>query len=193
MSTGPFAVKIVVIGDGAVGKTSLRRRFLGQGFNASYLETLGADFAVKHISFDDVSFKCDIWDLAGQPQFQYVRKMYYKGAMGALIIYDVSRYASFESVPHWLEELWKSNEIGMVPAVLIGNKLDLRIPGIHAVPTESGSQYAADVSNMTRKFGFEIPYIETSAKHGTNVNEAFYLLIRNIFSYLVKKQEPKTE
>ena len=81
----------------------------------------------------------------------------------------------------------------MVPSVLIGNKLDLRIPGIQTVPTESGSQYATNLSNMTRPFGFETPYIETSAKHGTEVNEAFYLLIRNIFSYLVKKQEQKTE
>ena len=118
--------------------------------------------------------------------------MYYKGAMGALIVFDVTRWNTFESVPHWMEEFWKSNEIGMCPVVLIGNKLDLRLPGIATVPTDSGTQYANDVSNYTQQFGFKTPFIETSAKHGTSVNEAFYLLIRNIFAYLSLRRESES-
>jgi len=166
---------------------------MGEEFRASYLETLGADFVVKTIQFDDIIFTADIWDLAGQPTFKNVRKLYYHGAMGGLIIFDVTRWDTFESISNWLEELWQSNGLGMVPVVFIGNKIDLRIHGIATLSASRGTQYAQDVSNFTRKFGFECTYLETSAKFGTNVNEAFYLLMRNIFSYLAKKQERVSE
>lgn len=193
ISKGPFVVKVVVCGDGAVGKTALRRRFMGEQFQASYLETLGADFVVKTISFDYILFKAHIWDLAGQPEYKNVRKMYYTGAMGALIVFDISRWDTFESIPNWVEEVWKSNGLGLVPVVFIGNKIDLRIHGIETIPQTKGAQYASSVSKFTNQFGFETPYLETSAKFGTGVDEAFYILMRNIFTYLRKKQEPKSE
>lgn len=193
ISKGPFVVKVVVCGDGAVGKTALRRRLMGEQFQASYLETLGADFVVKNISFDYILFKAHIWDLAGQPEYQNVRKMYYTGAMGALIVFDVTRWDTFESIPNWVEEVWKNNGLGLVPIVFIGNKIDLRIHGIETIPQTKGAQYASDVSKFTHQFGFETLYLETSAKFGTNVNDAFFILIRNIFSYLTKKQVAESE
>lgn len=193
ISKGPFVVKVVVCGDGAVGKTALRRRLMGEQFQASYLETLGADFVVKNISFDYILFKAHIWDLAGQPEYQNVRKMYYTGAMGALIVFDVTRWDTFESIPNWVEEVWKNNGLGLVPIVFIGNKIDLRIHGIETIPQTKGAQYASDVSKFTHQFGFETLYLETSAKFGTNVNDAFFILIRNIFSYLTKKQVSESE
>jgi len=187
MSKGPFVVKIVICGDGAVGKTALRRRFLGEGFRTSYLQTLGADFAVKTISFDEVFFKTHIWDLAGQLEYQDVRKLYYNGAMGGLVVFDITRADSFENVAHWVEEIWQSNGIGFVPVVFLGNKIDLRVHGVETLPKSAGTQYSNDLSNLTRKLGFECPYMETSAKTGTNVTEAFYLLCRNIFTFLAAK------
>ncbi len=184
MSKGSFLVKIVLTGDGAVGKTTLRRRYLGEGFQASYLMTIGADFAVKTVEVDGRTIKFQIWDLAGQPRFQVVREMYYRGSLGGLLIFDVTRWDSFKSLPHWLEELWRSNGRGCVPVVLVGNKTDLRTDSEDSITTEYGQKYAQDVSNVTSQYGFKVPYMETSAKTGDFVEQAFHTLGANILSFL---------
>lgn len=183
-SKGSFLVKIVLAGDGAVGKTTLRRRYLGEGFQASYLMTIGADFAVKTVDVSERTIKFQLWDLAGQPRFQVVREMYYRGALGGLLIFDVTRWDSFKNLPHWLEELWRSNGRGAVPVVLVGNKTDLRMEGPDFISQEYGEKYSQDVSTVTQQYGFTVPYIETSAKTGELVDEAFRILGTNILSYL---------
>jgi len=184
MSKGSFLVKIVLAGDGAVGKTTLRRRYLGEGFQASYLMTIGADFAVKTVNVAGQTIKFQIWDLAGQPRFQVVREMYYRGALGGLLVYDVTRWDSFKNLPYWLEELWRSNGRGCVPVVLAGNKIDLRTEGADYITREYGEQYSRDVSKVTNQYGFSIPYIETSAKTGELVEDAFQTLGTHILTYL---------
>ncbi|MFX0210271.1 MAG: Rab family GTPase [Candidatus Hodarchaeota archaeon] len=183
-SKGSFLVKIVLAGDGAVGKTTLRRRYLGEGFQASYLMTIGADFAVKTVEVSERTIKFQLWDLAGQPRFQVVREMYYRGALGGLLVFDVTRWDSFKNLPHWLEELWRSNGRGAVPVVLVGNKTDLRMDGPDFISKEYGEKYSQDVSTVTQQYGFTVPYIETSAKTGELVDEAFRILGSNIISYL---------
>ena len=122
--------KIVLCGDGAVGKTSLRRAYLGQEFNSNYLETLGADFATKIIKIlyneEEYQIKYLIWDLAGQPNFNAVRTNYFKGSHAILIIYDVTNRKSYENVINWIHEIKKSlSGEGIPPISLLGNKIDL--------------------------------------------------------------------
>ncbi|MBD3189237.1 MAG: GTP-binding protein [Candidatus Heimdallarchaeota archaeon] len=176
--------KIVLLGDGAVGKTSIRQQYLGKGFKDGYSMTIGADFCVKRVEFDDLVVTFQIWDLAGQQRFDVVREVYYRGSSGALLVFDVSTPGSFENLPSWLNELTKNNYNRIVPIVLIGNKTDLR-GTTPCLPAEAGQQYANSLTEWT---GFEVPYIETSAKTGENIDKAFRLLSQQIEHFLDKYQ-----
>ncbi|MFX0092633.1 MAG: Rab family GTPase, partial [Candidatus Hodarchaeota archaeon] len=160
--------KIVILGDGAVGKTSLRMRFVGKGFRQGYLATIGADFTTKDIKIDDEYYgTVFIWDLAGQQAFSFVRASYYKGARGALLIFDVTRKDTFDNIKHWMNEISKHAE--NISVILVGNKIDL--VESREVSPEMGEELA-------RKL--DIPYIETSALTGENVSDCFQKLTRLI-------------
>ncbi len=175
--------KIVLLGDGAVGKTALRTRYLGEGFKKSYSMTIGADFAVKRVNLDGTEIVAQIWDLAGQIRFQSVREVYYQGATGALLVFDITRTETFENIPNWITELLENNKNRVVPMVLIGNKSDLRDE--NSITKEAGEEYAKSLSSWSN---FEIPYVETSAKEGSNVEEAFHTLLRNIEQFLASEK-----
>ena len=165
------------MGEGAVGKTSLRKNFLGETFDRDYMMTLGADFATKTIEVDDYEVTLIIWDLAGQPRFSVVREGFYQGTRGALLVFDITRPDTYEQLSSWVRELLKNNKDKKVPLVLIGNKNDLRGSLHTTIPEEYGEKYAEALSQWS---GYNIPYIETSAKYGDNVEKAFENLIRQI-------------
>jgi small GTP-binding protein len=188
--------KIVLCGDGGVGKTSLRRAYLGQEFNSNYLETLGADFATKVISLDfesqEYSIKYLIWDLAGQPNFNAVRTNYFKGSHAILIVYDVSNRSSYENVINWVEEIRKSLESeGIPPISLLGNKIDLVVENTvdNYINPSEGSKLAEKISENYYKSNYDVPYIETSAKTGENVGKAFQLLSKHLVKDYVENQD----
>jgi small GTP-binding protein len=176
--------KVVLLGDGAVGKTSIRQQYLGKGFKEGYSMTIGADFCVKRVELGDLTVTFQIWDLAGQQRFDVVREVYYRGSSGALLVFDVSNPSSFENLPSWLNELTKNNYDRIVPVVLIGNKTDLR-GKVPCLPREAGTQYANSLTEWT---GFDVPYLETSAKTGLNIEKAFALLSDQIEQFLDKYQ-----
>jgi len=168
-----YLFKVVLIGDGGVGKTTLRKRFMGEGFTASYLVTIGADFAVKNVKTSDgTQVKFQIWDLAGQPHFKAVREGFYKGSRGALLVYDVTRRETYEHLELWMKELL-NNTGTKVPIVLVGNKIDLRVPERGHITTEEGLQMK---QLLQEKYEVQVHFIETSAKTGENVNTAFITL-----------------
>ncbi|MHA2030315.1 MAG: GTP-binding protein [Candidatus Kariarchaeaceae archaeon] len=168
--------KCVIIGEPAVGKTSLRKRYLGQGFEASYSMTIGADFAVKRKGENAIQ----IWDLAGQQGFSEVRSLYYKGAQGGIIVFDIVRPLSYERVTLWIDEMLRQANRNL-PIVLVGNKADLRGSANDAVSTEEAQEYAKALSDWS---GFEVPYVEASALTGLNVDLIFDKLIEEI-GYLI--------
>ncbi|MHA1114956.1 MAG: GTP-binding protein [Candidatus Heimdallarchaeum aukensis] len=175
--------KVTLLGDGAVGKTSLRKTYLGEGFKEGYSMTIGADFAVKRLKIDQQDFVAQIWDLAGQQRFSAVREVYYRGTSGCLLVFDISRRSSFENIPAWIAELLKNNHNRVVPIVLIGNKSDLRDTAKDPILREQAEEYARSLSAWS---GFAVPYIETSAKTGENVDEAFKTLLKNIVLFYEK-------
>ncbi|MHA1305093.1 MAG: GTP-binding protein [Candidatus Heimdallarchaeaceae archaeon] len=175
--------KVSLLGEGAVGKTSLRRRYLGETFEQGYAMTVGADFAVKKLFLEHTEYTLQIWDLAGQQRFSAVREVYYRGTSGALLVFDISRPETYELLPNWIHELIKNNKNRIVPMLLIGNKSDLRETTPNAVPYDYAVDYARSLSNWS---GFTVPYIETSAKTGENVEEAFIKLIENIVQFFEK-------
>jgi len=172
--------KVTLLGDGAVGKTSLMKTYLGEGFKSGYSMTIGADFAVKRLKIDGHDFVAQIWDLAGQQRFSAVREVYYRGTSGCLLVFDITRRVSFENIPSWIAELLKNNNNRIVPLILIGNKSDLRPTAKDPVLREQAEEYARSLSAWS---GFTVPYIETSAKTGENVDEAFKTLLKNIVLY----------
>ncbi|MFQ5979630.1 MAG: GTP-binding protein [Candidatus Heimdallarchaeota archaeon] len=178
--------KIALLGDGAVGKTSLRHRFMRNGFDDGYSMTIGADFATKTLEVDGKQIKFQIWDLAGQPQFSSIRPIYYRGSVGALLVYDISVPKSFHNALNWVTELWKNNGKGPVPFVLLGNKFDLRNKFPDAISSDQGKSLAEQLSEKTLEEGFEIPYLETSAKTGRNVTQAFSLLGANVSNFIAQ-------
>ena len=167
--------KIVLAGDGAVGKTSLRKRYLGLGFETDYLSTMGADFALHDTAVEEVQIRWQIWDLAGQPMFKDVVQAYYTKIFGGVIVYDITRRQTFENIEKWINDMWEhSGREEKVPVVLLANKIDLRDEGAETVSTEEGQKLADSLG---------VPFIETSAKSGEGVNAAFAKLGKDILAF----------
>jgi len=182
-----YIFKVLLLGDGAVGKTSLRMRYMGRGFSATYLMTIGADFAVVPvpINVNGRLYKCklQIWDLAGQPRFKEVRGLFYQGAFGAIVVYDKTRRQTYENVIEWVNELLKHR--GIVPIVLLGNKKDLCDGTINCISYEEGLQLAA---HLSEQLNISVPFYETSAKTGENVKESFTTLTEMMVRYATKEK-----
>jgi small GTP-binding protein len=182
-------LKIVLIGDGGVGKTAIRERYLGKGFKAQYLLTIGADFAMRDDLIENKPIRYQIWDLAGQQRFDAVREVYYKGSVGALLVYDVTRPDSYFNTPKWINELWLNNGRGRVPIVVVANKIDMRELSDDTVSPEQGRIFTDRLSKLTKPEGFSCNYIETSAKTGINIQSSFTLLGENIMKFVDRQKK----
>ena len=169
-STYDFLFKIVVLGEGAVGKTAIVTRFSHGFFRTDYKTTIGSQFAVKNVEIvkserEKVTVKLQIWDVAGQSRFQILRPMYYRGSSGGILVYDVTRRRTFIVLQEWLEELHKA--LGKdIPLILVANKTDL--PDRVVEPSE-GREFADSRS---------MPYVESSAKTGEGIIDIFEQLAR---------------
>ena len=183
-----FQMKLILCGDGAVGKTALRERFLGRGFSSSYLQTIGADFAstekILDIDGQKKSVNYQVWDLAGQTEFATVRGTYYEGCFGSLMIFDITRPASFSNLPTWIEELWSNSGRGPVPIVLLGNKADLKDQFPEHVREDAINAFVAEINQKIAGAKFECVYLETSALTGKNVEKAFDTLGVNVVKWI---------
>jgi small GTP-binding protein len=169
-------MKAVLIGDGAVGKTSIRRNYLGEDFIEGHLATIGVDLATKRVLFEHDVVKFIIWDLAGQPTFEKVRGHYYAGCNGILLVYSVIDRESFDNASKWLVEAFK-NMGPLPPTVIIGNKIDIRdsLDRKKYVTTEEGQEFT---QYFIDKLGVPAIFRETSAKTGANIQDTFHELLR---------------
>jgi Ras-related protein Rab-1A len=164
--------KIILIGEGRVGKTSIRKRYFGQKLEQEYLVTIGADFSLKRIGNNAIQ----IWDLAGQNLYRSIRKNYYLGAHGVILVFDVVNRESFEKLPVWIDEM--NQFIGKaVPVALVGNKIDL-IDKTNGVIKDYEALEFCEEYEMRDNIPFE--YFRTSALTGENIDELFERLIERI-------------
>eukprot|EP01100_Stratorugosa_tubuloviscum_P014094 TRINITY_DN7362_c0_g1_i1.p1 TRINITY_DN7362_c0_g1~~TRINITY_DN7362_c0_g1_i1.p1 ORF type:complete len:217 (-),score=96.89 TRINITY_DN7362_c0_g1_i1:117-767(-) len=165
--------KILVIGDYAVGKTSLVRRFTEGIFTPNYKLTLGVDFAIKELIWtDQTKITLQLWDVAGHERFGNMTRVYYKNSIAAVIVFDLSRPATFESVSKWLDDVDSKVFLANnkpIPKLLIANKSD--IPGIR-IDREA-------LDNYCKNNGF-IAWFETSAQNDINIDQAMTLLTEKI-------------
>ncbi|MHA1650506.1 MAG: GTP-binding protein [Candidatus Helarchaeota archaeon] len=176
MSSVRFRFKLVLVGEGAVGKTSIRQKYMGKGFTGEYLKTIGADFASKVVEMkadgEVIKSIFQIWDLAGQVEFKEVRASFYGGCQGVLLVFDLTRKETMDKLKDWILEAAKNAGGTIKGFYLIGNKCDL--PN-REVTTEEAQEFARFLSE---KLKFQIPYIETSAKTGENIEYLFQDLCR---------------
>ncbi|KAJ1400791.1 Small GTPase superfamily [Sesbania bispinosa] len=170
-----YLFKVVLIGDSGVGKSNLLSRFTKNEFNLESKSTIGVEFATRTLNVDSKVIKSQIWDTAGQERYRAITSAYYRGAVGALLVYDVTRRATFENVDRWLKELRNHTDSNIV-VMLVGNKSDLR--HLVAVSTEDGKAYAEKES---------LCFIETSALEATNVENAFAEVLTQIYHIVSKK------
>ncbi len=181
MSDVRFRFKLVLVGEGAVGKTSIRQKYMGKGFTGEYLKTIGADFASKVVEMKDKNGETiksifQIWDLAGQQEFKEVRASFYGGCQGVLLVFDLTKKESMDKLKDWILEAAKNAGGAIKSFCLIGNKCDL--PN-REVSKEEGLEFAKYLSERLK---FIIPYIETSAKTGDNIEYLFQSLCYNLLT-----------
>ena len=171
MMDGVPLLKVVVVGDGGVGKTTLIRRYCEGKFHASRVATIGVDFYTQQVQLPGASetqppgaqrtVKLSIWDMAGQARFEIVRTGFYRGSRAAALVYDVTSIASLGNLIRWRDEV--RQKLPGQPFVVVGNKVDLE----RAVSLDLGQRAAAY---------FDAPYVETSALTGEGVGELFETL-----------------
>ncbi|CAD6216967.1 unnamed protein product [Miscanthus lutarioriparius] len=170
-----YLFKIVLLGDSSVGKSNLLARFARNEFYPNSKSTIGVEFQTQKLVIDGKEIKAQIWDTAGQERFRAVTSAYYRGAVGALLVYDISRRQTFDSVGRWLNELHTHSDMNVV-TILVGNKTDLK----HAreVSTAEG-QALAEAQGLF--------FMETSALDSSNVAAAFQTVVKEIYSILSRK------
>ena len=174
----PFFIKLVLLGDSAVGKTTLRLKYVGKTLDSNYLPTLGADFSLKQMFYANNALKFQIWDLSGQPSFANIRRTFYVGAQGCLLLYDITNRESFFNVSSWIDEFLKHNGQGKMPIVLLGNKIDLRTKRKELITADEGKDLA---KTLSVEKGLQISFLETSALTGINIDKAFEKLFDSYF------------
>ena len=175
-STGLYdhMFRYIIVGDMAVGKSCLLLQFTDHKFRHQHELTIGVEFGGKTIEVKNKNIKIQIWDTAGQEAFQAITRTYYKGAIGALLVYDITKRDTFDHINKWINEV-KSNGSKDIVCMLIGNKKDLEDQ--RQVRYEEGKEIA-DKNDML--------FLETSAKTSENVQECFYLSAEKILEQISK-------
>lgn len=164
-----FLFKIILIGDSNVGKTCLVQSFSTGRFCECQQNTIGVDFTVRTLSIEGRRVKMQVWDTAGQERFRNITQSYYRSAHGAMIAYDISRQATFDSLPRWIQELQQFGAANVLTA-LIGNKRDLEAE--REVQFEEACKLAEEKGLLAA--------VETSARDAWSVEEAFVMMARRL-------------
>ncbi|KAJ4806372.1 Ras-related protein Rab-11B [Rhynchospora pubera] len=170
-----YVFKVVVVGDSAVGKSQLLGRFAKDEFFFDSKPTIGVEFQTRTVTINRKRIKAQIWDTAGQERYRAVTSAYYRGALGAMLVYDITRRPTFDHVARWLDEL-RAHADGSIVIMLIGNKADLTEKC--AVPTDDAIAFAEEQGLF---------FSEASALNGENVEKAFLQLLEEIYSVVSKK------
>ncbi|GMS96643.1 hypothetical protein PENTCL1PPCAC_18818, partial [Pristionchus entomophagus] len=172
-----YIFKVVLIGDSGVGKSNLLSRFTRNKFSLETKSTIGVQFDTRTIQVEAKTVNAHIWDTAGQERYRSMPYSYYRGAVGALIVYDITKHGTFKNVDHWLKELRDYAKLEIM-IMLVGNKSDLR--HLRAVPIDEAELYA-EKNNIS--------LIETSALDNTNVEAAFTNIMTEIYKMVSNEHD----
>ena len=160
-------LKILIIGDTSVGKTSILANYNGDNFDEKAIGTIGVEYLYKTITYKNMRIKLQLWDTSGEERFRSITKNFYRNANGVFLVYDITKEESFQNIRDWLRDIKEYN--GDLKIMILGNKLDLIDQRV--VTTERATNYASRNN---------LQYLETSAKDGTNIQKSFDKLIELI-------------
>ena len=163
-----IVLKLLLLGDSSVGKTSILLKYISNKFDESSISTVGVDYMDKIIDYNKFKIKLQIWDTSGEEKFRTITKNFYRNADGLLVVFDLTKKESYDHIKSWINEAKENND--KLKTILIGNKLDLKDERIVAIDV---AKQFAEKNNLK--------YIETSAKDGTNINESFQTIIDLLF------------
>jgi len=175
--TYDYLFKLLLIGDSGVGKTCVLFRFSEDAFNSTFISTIGIDFKIRTIDLDGKKIKLQIWDTAGQERFRTITTAYYRGAMGIMLVYDITNEKSFDNIRNWIRNI-EEHAAADVEKMVLGNKCDMNDK--RQVSCDRGEGLARE---------YNVKFMETSAKTSINVEEAFISLARDIKRKMDKKLE----
>jgi small GTP-binding protein len=175
--TYDYLFKLLLIGDSGVGKTCVLFRFSEDAFNSTFISTIGIDFKIRTIDLDGKKIKLQIWDTAGQERFRTITTAYYRGAMGIMLVYDITNEKSFDNIRNWIRNI-EEHAAADVEKMVLGNKCDMNDK--RQVACDRGEGLARE---------YNVKFMETSAKTSINVEEAFISLARDIKKKMDKKLE----
>ncbi|KAJ3676691.1 hypothetical protein LUZ60_004103 [Juncus effusus] len=170
-----YLFKIVLIGDSGVGKSNILSRFTRNEFCLESKSTIGVEFATRTVQIEGKTVKAQIWDTAGQERYRAITSAYYRGAVGALLVYDITKKQTFDNIQRWLRELRDHADSNIV-IMLAGNKTDL---------THLRAVQLADAQSLAEMEG--LSFLETSALEATNVEKAFETILSEIHRVVSKK------
>ncbi|PWA35019.1 RAB GTPase [Artemisia annua] len=170
-----YLLKIVLIGDSGVGKSNILSRFTRNEFYLESKATIGVEFATRTLQVEGKTIKAQIWDTAGQERYRAITSAYYRGAVGALLVYDITKRPTFDNVQRWLREL-RANADSNIVVLMAGNKSDL--DHLRAVTAEDGQ-------SLAEKEG--LSFLETSALEAVNIEKAFQTILTEIYHIISKK------
>jgi len=182
MNNFNYLFRFIIVGDTSVGKSCLLLQFTDKLFKYEHEATIGVEFGSRTVGIRTKQVKLQVWDTAGQESFKSITRSYYRGAIGALLVYDVTKKSSFDNVLKWLEETRTYASDKMV-IVLVGNKVDID-ESRREVTYDEGQNFALQ---------YNLLFYETSAKNGQNVDEAFYKSAESILDKLEKGELDPTE
>ena len=170
-----FLFKLIIVGDSIVGKTNIMSNYIRDQFNYTSKSTIGVEFGTKIIKINNKKIKAQIWDTAGQERYKSITSAYYKGAKGALIVYDITNKFTFDSVDKWVQDLNSYGDKNLT-LLLVGNKSDLE---------EKRQIIKEDGEEKANSFG--LGFIETSACSGDNIDQAFDIMLKEVLKkYMVE-------
>jgi len=175
MSEKEFLWKVLLLGDGAVGKTSIRERYMGKGFSGSYSKTIGADFASKRMETNGHKVTLQIFDLAGQDAYVTARKSFYKGGKAAFLVFDVQDPNTLHNLNTWIDDAVENSSGAVGTFIILGNKADLT--ETRQVSNEMAIEFA---QQLAAKTGYTFVFMETSAKTGLNIQTAFDIITHRL-------------
>ena len=178
--TDDCVYKVLLLGDSTVGKTCFLKKYTDKTFQDVHMSTIGLDYRVKTMTLKSGKVvKLQIWDTAGQDRFRAITKNYYKGANGIILIYDVTSIQTYENVKNWISQIREEASPNVI-IYIAGNKIDLEEE--RKIKTEEGQKLAEELG---------LPFFETAAKTGVNINESFEDLVEKI-DVVYSKLEEKT-
>ena len=180
MNDYDYLVKLLLIGDSGVGKSCIMMRFADDSFSNSFITTIGIDFKIKTITLNNKKIKLQIWDTAGQERFRTITTAYYRGAMGIIMVYDITDELSFSNIRNWMLNIETHASIN-VKKIMVGNKIDME--SYRVVTREKGENLANE---------YDMNFFETSARENINITEMFTTMVRDIIKDMVELKTDKT-